>query len=96
MANIKSAIKKVRVSQRNYAINRFYKSTIKTIIKKYNLLIKTYRLNLEEAKLAEIKTTLSLIYSKIDKAVKKKVFHKNKGARKKSRLSRSLSKVLSS
>ena len=94
MANIKSAIKKVRVSQRNYKINRLYKSTIKTIIKKYNLLLKTYRLNSEESKMKEIKTTLSLIYSKIDKAVKKNVFHKNKGARKKSRLSKSLSKVL--
>jgi len=94
MANIKSAIKKVRVSQRNYKINRLYKSTIKTIIKKYTLLLKTYRLNSEESKLKEIKTTLSLIYSKIDKAVKKNVFHKNKGARKKSRLSKSLSKVL--
>ncbi len=94
MANIKSAIKKVRVSQRNYAINRLYKSTIKTIIKKYNALIKTYRLNSDESKLNEIKSTLSVIYSKIDKAVKKNVFHKNKGARKKSRLSKSLAKLL--
>ena len=94
MANIKSAIKKVRVSKRNYVINRLFKSTIKTIIKKYNALIKTYRLNSDESKLNELKSTLSLIYSKIDKAVKKNVYHKNKGARKKSRLSKSLAKLL--
>lgn len=94
MANIKSAIKRVRISQRNHAINRVYKSVIKNIIKKYNALLKAYRLNTDESKLTEIKSTLSLLNSKIDKAVKKKVFHKNKGARKKSRLSKCLTKAL--
>ena len=35
MANIKSAIKRIKTTKRNNQINRFYKSTIKTFTKKY-------------------------------------------------------------
>ena len=43
---------------------------------------------------ADLQKTFNLAFSKIDKAVKKGVFHKNTGANQKSRLSVSLKKVL--
>jgi ribosomal protein S20 len=47
MANIKSAKKKVRIGQRNMKLNRFYKSTVKTLIKKYRLAIKNFEVTKE-------------------------------------------------
>ena len=43
---------------------------------------------------AGLQKTFNLAFSKIDKAVKKGVFHKNTGANQKSRLSFALKKVL--
>lgn len=42
--------------------------------------------------MAEVKQNLSAAFSKIDRAVKRGVLHRNNGARKKSRLSRALKK----
>jgi small subunit ribosomal protein S20 len=44
----------------------------------------------------DISKIISITYSKIDKAVKKKVLHANSGASKKSSLSKALKKALSS
>ena len=41
MANIKSAKKRVRIGERNRKMNRFYKSSIKTLVKKYRTNIKS-------------------------------------------------------
>lgn len=73
MANIKSAIKKIRISERNNTINRIYKSTIKTYIKKYHKLVKIYKTNSNEVNIDDIKNVLSNIFSKIDKAIKKSI-----------------------
>ena len=43
---------------------------------------------------ADLQKTFNLAFSKIDKAVKKGVLHKNTGANQKSRLSLALKKVL--
>ena len=43
---------------------------------------------------ADLQKTFNLAFSKIDKAVKKGVLHKNTGANQKSRLSVALKKVL--
>lgn len=94
MANIKSAIKKVRVNQRNYRINRSYKSTIKTLVKKYFALIKNHKTKIEKGNLDDVRLALSSIYSKIDKAVKKRVIHRNTGSRKKSRLAKHLKSLI--
>ena len=47
----------------------------------------------EEAK-ADLHTTFNATFSKIDKAVKKGVFHRNTGANQKSRLSSALKKAI--
>ena len=47
-----------------------------------------------DASKADLQKTFNLAFSKIDKAVKKGVLHKNTGANQKSRLSLALKKVL--
>mgnify|MGYP006062860501 CR=1 FL=1 len=86
MANIKSAIKRIKTTKRNNQVNRFYKSTIKTFTKKYLLATKNYKENPTPENLSLVQNNLSIVYSKIDKAIKKNIYHKNNGARKKSRL----------
>ena len=93
MANIKSAKKKVRIGQRNFKINRFYKSTIKGLIKKYRLAIKNFESNKDLQTYDFVKSLISKLYSRIDKAAKKNVFHSRKAARQKSRLSKVFKKV---
>ncbi|AFZ64298.1 30S ribosomal protein S20 (chloroplast) [Nannochloropsis gaditana] len=93
MANIKSAKKRVRIGERNRKMNRFYKSNIKTLVKKYRLSIKTFETTRDVETYETLQTLISKIYSKIDKAAKKKVFHLRKAARQKSRISNVLKKV---
>ena len=82
MANIKSAIKNIRKSAKNHVRNHTYKDRIKKLTKAFKTaLVK----NKEEA--ATIFKSLS---SAIDKAALKKIIHKNKAARMKSRLQLSL------
>nr|YP_009395994.1 ribosomal protein S20 [Dasya naccarioides]ARW65180.1 ribosomal protein S20 [Dasya naccarioides] len=79
MPNNLSASKRAKLASRNYSRNKTYKVAIKKSIKRYLL-----NLNNPDNTLKN----LSIVYQKIDKAVKKRVLHKNKGARKKSRLAK--------
>ena len=93
MANIKSAKKRVRIGERNRKMNRFYKSSIKSLVKKYRINIKNFESNRDTETYEILKSLVSKIYSRIDKAAKKKVFHLRKAARQKSRISQVLKKV---
>ena len=93
MGNNKSAIKRIRTSERKRVENAPYKSMIKTFIKKYFKVLESYEVSPTEENYTIVKTFLSLAYSKIDKAKKKKILHQNNAARKKSRLSKALIKV---
>ena len=86
MANNKSAKKRILVAERNRQVNRTYKSTVKTLIKKTIINCENYKKdpNTDNAKL--VQNSLNQAYSLIDKAVKKNVLHKNNGANKKSRI----------
>jgi small subunit ribosomal protein S20 len=86
MANNKSAVKRIRTSERKRVENAPYKSLVKTFIKKYFKVLETYELNPTEDNFTIVKTFLSLAYSKIDKAKKKNILHQNNAYRKKSRL----------
>ncbi|MEN9244318.1 MAG: 30S ribosomal protein S20, partial [Gloeomargarita sp. DG02_5_bins_242] len=77
MANIKSAIKRVQIAERNRLRNKAYKSTVKTLIKKCLVAV-------QAGDRAQGETAMRAAYSKIDKAVKRGVLHPNNGARKKS------------
>ncbi|MGK7920541.1 MAG: 30S ribosomal protein S20 [Trichodesmium sp.] len=88
MANIKSAIKRIQVAERNRLRNKSYKSAVRTLMKKYFIAVESYAANPTDELKQEIEQRMSKAYSKIDKAVKRGVFHKNNGSRKKARLVR--------
>ena len=79
MPNIKAAEKWVRQSEKRTVANKDRKTRLKTIFKKA----------LTERDAAFSKT----VESELDKAAKTGVIHKNKAARKKSRLAKALAKV---
>ncbi len=94
MANSKSAIKRIRTAERNRLRNKAYKSSLKTLTKKYFSAVETYTAEPNSENMELVKQAMSEAYSKIDKAVKRKVLHRNNGARKKSRISRVLKKAM--
>lgn len=81
MANIKSAKKRVLISEANRLRNVAFKSTIKSAVKK------VLELASGEDKDA-LTAALSKAYQLCDKAVSKGILHKNTAARKKSRLTK--------
>lgn len=90
MANIKSAIKRVQIAERNRLHNKAYKSAVKTLMKRYFAAVGAYAANPTPEAKQEVQERLSAAFSRIDKAVKRGVLHPNNGARKKSRLARAL------
>ncbi|NJL45340.1 MAG: 30S ribosomal protein S20 [Leptolyngbyaceae cyanobacterium SM2_3_12] len=90
MANIKSALKRIEVTERNRLENRSYKSAVKTLTKTYLVAVEAYVANPSSDTLKTAQASMANAYSKIDKAVKRGVLHRNTGARKKARLARLL------
>ena len=86
MANSKSAKKRIFINKRNRLRNRFYKSSLKTLMKKFlkELNISKESKNSNDKK--KVQETFNSIYSLIDKATKKNILHKNNAARKKAQL----------
>ena len=85
MANIKSAIKRIRQSEKARVRNRVHRSKARTFVKKVNTLIGQQRV--EEANVA-----VQDAISALDRAVARGVIHKNNAARRKSRLMAKLNK----
>jgi small subunit ribosomal protein S20 len=79
MPQTKSAKKALRNSIRNRGNNLHYTARIKDLKRKIR------KLDPEKDK-AELKKQISLYYSAVDKAVKKNIFHKNKGGHLKSQI----------
>jgi small subunit ribosomal protein S20 len=94
VANIKSAIKRIDIAERNRLRNKSYKSAVKTLSKNYLQAIAAYSADPSQETLTEAQQRLSVAYSKIDKAVKQNVLHRNNAARKKAGLARALKQVL--
>ena len=86
MANNKSAKKRIKINKRNYLQNRFYKSSVKTLINSLKKKLEIYKISQNFNDKQEIQKTLNSLYRILDKGTKKHVFHKNTAARKKSRL----------
>jgi len=86
VANNKSAKKRILVAERNRQVNRSYKSTVRTLIKKTVIYCEAFKKDPNSENKQLINTSLNKAYSLIDKAVKTNVLHKNNGAHKKSRL----------
>ena len=96
MANNKSAKKRILVAERNRQVNKSYKSTVRTLIKKTIVNCENYKKDPDSENQKLINTSLNKAFSLIDKAVKKNVLHKNNGANKKSRINNLVKNTLKS
>ena len=96
MANSKSAIKRIAIAERNRLRNKAYKSAIKTLVKTYLGAVESYKAEPTPENMETVNKTMSAAYSKIDKAVKRNVLHRNNGARKKSRLAKKIAEATAS
>ena len=85
MPNIKSAKKRVKVSEKKNLRNRMVKSGMRTAVKKFVVAVGA------DTKTANAQLTATT--SAIDKAAAKGVIHKNAANRKKARLAKQLSKA---
>lgn len=93
MANCKSAEKRIEITKRNRLQNRYYKSSVRTLTKVFLSNLESYKKSQDPEIKETLKKNLSSVYSLIDKGTKKRVFHKNTAARKKSQLAGYLKSV---
>jgi len=96
VANNKSAKKRILVAERNRQVNKSYRSTVRTLIKKTIVYCENYKKDPIQENQELINTSLNKTYSLIDKAVKKNVLHKNNGANKKSKINKLVKNTLKS
>ena len=85
MANIKSAIKRIRSSARKQQNNRILRGRARTAVKKA-------RLVLSEGKPEDAPAAVKEAISELDRAAGKGIVHKNNAARRKARLMKQLYK----
>ena len=93
MANNKSAKKRIIIAKRNNLQNRFYKSSVKTLTKRFLKDLEIYRSSLNKNDKEKLEIGLNSLYSLIDKGSKKNVYHKNAAARKKAKLAALLKSI---
>lgn len=86
MANTKSAIKRIRSSERKRKINQVHRSRARTFVKKTHRLIEAGDLEAAETMARQAASTL-------DKAAQKGIIHKNNAARRKARLMKHLNQA---
>lgn len=86
MANIKSAKKRIKVTETKTLRNKAIKSRVKTAVKKVDAAVAAGDKELAKA-------NLQLAISEIDKATTKGVYHKNTSSRKISRLTLAVNKI---
>jgi small subunit ribosomal protein S20 len=91
LPKIKSAIKRVELTERNRQRNMAYKSRVRTTIKKFLTALKEASQSPDVAK-----TALSEASSLLDRAASKGIMHKNTSNRYKARLAQRLNKTLAS
>ena len=83
MPNIKSAKKRVKVTQKKTLQNKMFKSAMKTEIKKFNAAVAT-------GDVAVAQAAYKSATKKIDVAASKGIIHKNAAAHKKSQFTKAL------
>lgn len=87
LANIKSALKRIRSSEKKRQRNRIFRSSARTYTKKARQLIT------EQGKTEESQAAVRQAISALDKAAQKGIIHKNNAARRKARLMKLLNQV---
>jgi len=90
MANTKSAKKRIIISKRNQVQNRYYKTSVKNLIKLFFKELENYKKSYNPDNKKKATAILNSIYKFIDKGSKNHVFPKNTAARKKSKLAKRL------
>jgi len=83
LAKIRSAIKRIRSSERKRQYNQIHRSRARSLVKRTRRLVTTGKLDQAEASVQQA-------ISALDKAAQKGVIPKNNAARRKSRLMRQL------
>lgn len=86
MPNIRSAKKRMRSNARRADVNKLINGSMKTAIKKFEKSVK-------DGDKEQAKTNLNIALQRIDKACKSGQVHKNKAARLKSRLTKTLNSM---
>ena len=86
MANNKSAKKRIIITKRNNLQNRFYKSSVKTLTKRFLKDLEIYKGSFNKTDKEKLQIGLNSLYSLIDNGSKKNVYHTNAAARKKAKL----------
>ena len=90
MANNKSAKKRIEINKRNRLQNKYYKTSVRTLIKLFFMNLEIYKESQNADDKQKLQEILSSIYSLMDKGTKKNIFHKNMAARKKAKLAAAL------
>lgn len=86
MPRRRTSLKRIRADKKRHLRNLRIKQDLKKSLKKFQALLSAK--NIDEAK-----TYLGKIFSKLDKAAKKKIIHPNTARRRKSRLAKRLAKT---
>jgi small subunit ribosomal protein S20 len=86
MANSKSAEKRIEINKRNRLRNRYYKTSVRTLVKLFFIDLESYKVSQNSQDKEKLNKILSSVYSLLDKGTKKNIFHKNAAARKKAKL----------
>ena len=87
MANTKSALKRIRQTEKRRKRNRKVRAETRTYIKQA-------RVQIEEGELEEAQKSVAQAIRALDKAAEKGVLHRNNAARRKSRLMRKLNQAM--
>ncbi|MDO5689905.1 MAG: 30S ribosomal protein S20 [Tissierellia bacterium] len=83
MANIKSALKRIKINKKKHDENKGKKSELKTYMKHLSAAI-------EDNRLDDAKKLLSVVDKKLKKAVANNVIHKNAASRRMSRFAKKM------
>ncbi len=83
MPNIKSAIKRVKVTEKKNLRNRIHRTILKTNLKKYQAVI-------DAKDIAAAEKMLPITSGAVDRALSKGVIHRNAAARKKAQIAKRL------
>jgi small subunit ribosomal protein S20 len=94
VANNKSSKKRIEIAERNRLRNRSYKSAVRTLMKRCFSACSACGASPDAEARSAVQSSMNAAFSKIDKAVKVGVLHRNTGANQKSRLSVAVRKAV--
>jgi small subunit ribosomal protein S20 len=94
VANNKSSKKRILIAERNRLRNRHYKSSVRTLMKRCFAACGAYGQEPGAEARSAVQTSMNAAFSRIDKAVKVGVLHRNTGANQKARLSVAVKQAL--